>query len=277
MRGEPVHATTGHGHLGGWVRSGTGPGRVLLLHGGPGLDQDYLDEVADDIGPTWTVACFQQRGLAPSTPDGPYDIETALADIVAVLDALGWDRAVLAGHSWGGHLALHAALAIPDRLQGVLCLDPLGGVGDGGMAAFAAELLGRTPDEGRRRCDEIDAEAGDTPSEDQAQEQLEIVWPAYFADPSSAPPYRTRICVPANLGLHASLLRLLPELDRSLSAISVPLGILMGERSPMPVTAGADVVDRVAGSWLRVVEGGGHFFWLERPGEVGAALDRLVR
>jgi pimeloyl-ACP methyl ester carboxylesterase len=43
-------------------------------------------------------------------------------------------------HSWGGHLALRLAAAHPERLLGVLAVDPLGIVGDGGMAAFDTEM-----------------------------------------------------------------------------------------------------------------------------------------
>src|SRR4051794_34767849 len=52
------------------------------------------------------VATFQQRGLAPSTTEGPYDIPTAVEDVRAVLRELGEPGVVLAGHSWGAHLAL---------------------------------------------------------------------------------------------------------------------------------------------------------------------------
>jgi pimeloyl-ACP methyl ester carboxylesterase len=41
-----------------------------------------------------------------------------VADIVAVMDGLGWDTAYLMGHSWGGHLVFHAAVGIPGRLAG---------------------------------------------------------------------------------------------------------------------------------------------------------------
>ena len=70
MTREPFRA----GALGGWVE-GDGP-PVLLLHGGPGLSFDYLDWLADEIGPGYRVAAFQQRGLEPSTVDGPFDMPT---------------------------------------------------------------------------------------------------------------------------------------------------------------------------------------------------------
>jgi pimeloyl-ACP methyl ester carboxylesterase len=50
-----------------------------------------------------------------------------------VLDALGVDRAVVAGHSWGSHLALQLAVAHPDRVAGLLIIDGPGVTGDGGV------------------------------------------------------------------------------------------------------------------------------------------------
>ena len=114
------------GELSGWV-TGEGP-RVLAVHGGPGMNYDYLDDAVLELAARYRVATFQQRGLAPSTLQGEFTVAEAVADIAAVLDGLGWEAAYLVGHSWGGHLVFHAALAIPDRLAGVLSVDPLGAV-----------------------------------------------------------------------------------------------------------------------------------------------------
>ena len=65
------------GVLGGW-RAGTGP-RVLLLHGGPGLDFGYMDELAEELGDRFELAAYQQRGLAPSTTEGPFEVAREVA------------------------------------------------------------------------------------------------------------------------------------------------------------------------------------------------------
>src|SRR5919199_2465802 len=105
----PFTVTTDAGELAGH-RIGHGP-RVLLLHGGPGLSGDYLEGLVDELAGRFEVAVFQQRGLAPSTEDGPFTVSRAIDDVAAVLHGLGWARALLLGHSWGGHLALHVAVA----------------------------------------------------------------------------------------------------------------------------------------------------------------------
>jgi pimeloyl-ACP methyl ester carboxylesterase len=265
------------GHLDGW-RAGPGP-PVLLLHGGPGLSYGHLDALAEELATAYDVASFQQRGLEPSTEQGPFTVEQALADVRAVLDGLGWDRAWLVGHSWGGHLAFHAAVSMPERLLGVLSIDPLGAVGDGGAAAFGAEMIRRVPQGLRARAQELDdMDTDGTATEAEVREMLDIVWPSYFAAPAAATPRPPlAVSTAAHLGLWDDLVEQLATLEAALPSIVVPVGVLSGADSPMPPEEAARAtVERIPGAWVHVEPGVGHFLWLERPGCAVAALDRLA-
>ena len=262
--------------LAGWV-DGAGP-PVLLLHGGPGLSADYLDGVVAELTDGYLVAGYQQRGLSPSSEEGPFTVSDHLADIELFLDGLGWERAVLLGHSWGGHLALHAAKAIPGRVHGVLAVDTWGAVGDGGSQEFGATLLARTPPEDARRIAEIDerSERGEATPEDE-REGFRLIWPAYFASRDAAPEMPDiRLGGACYVGTLESAQQELPALEAALGSITVPVGFVTGAGSPMPATASSDVADRIPGAWVESVPGAGHFIWLDAPGRVRAALDRLV-
>lgn len=252
----------------------------MLLHGGPGLSYEYLDGLASELGSDYRVAAYQQRGLEPSTVEGPFTVAQAIADVLAVLDALVWARALIVGHSWGGHLALRFAAAHPERLLGALAVDPLGIVGDGGMAAFEAEMFARTPKEGRERARELDerAMAGRGTAEE-GLEGLRIVWPAYFADPETAPAMPPiRMSVEAYSGIIGEVTAGAEEVATKLATSRVPYGVIAGAGSPMPwgqaARASADVAPQ---AFLTVVPAAGHFPWLEVPGSVRAALKRLPR
>jgi pimeloyl-ACP methyl ester carboxylesterase len=277
MARESVTAVGPGGELVGWVE-GDGP-PVLLLHGGPGLSYGYLDPLAAELGDGYRRAGYQQRGLAPSTTEGPFTVVQAVADVGAFLDALGWARAFVVGHSWGGHLLLHLAVSTPQRLRGGLVVDPLGGVGDGGMAVFEREMAARIPEESRRRAVELDERAlrGEGTPQDMI-DSLRLFWPAYFASPAEAPPMPDiRTSIEAYSGLVESLTGELPRLTGALPGVTVPLGFVAGAGSPMPVAEAAGATSAVIpGAWLDVIEGGGHFPWYEEPGRVRAALDRLV-
>jgi pimeloyl-ACP methyl ester carboxylesterase len=276
MTRTEVVAEVEGGSLVGW-RQGSGP-RALLLHGGPGLTGAYLEDLLPELD-GYDVAYFQQRGLAPSTTEGPFTVAVAVSDVVAFLDALGWEQAYLLGHSWGGHLLFHVAVAAPERLAGALSVDPLGGVGDGGAAAFEAEMSARTPEADRARAEELDrrAMAGEGTEAD-VVESMRLYWSAYFADPAQVPPMPSmHNSIPAYSGLWEDLTTRLPQLAAALPGLTVPVGVVVGERSPMPpAAAGLATAAVIPGAWTEVVEGAGHFLWYERPGSVRAALDRLT-
>ena len=277
MKRKAFRATTPSGDLVGWT-TGEGP-PVLALHGGPGLSYDYLDVVVEEIAAEFQVATFQQRGLAPSTLDGPFTIDQAVADVASVLDALSWGPAYVVGHSWGGHLAFHVALHLAPRVRGVLAVDPLGGLGDGGVAAFSAEMEARLRDEVRARALELDArdDRGEA-TDEEAIESLELFWPGYFADPAAAPPMPPmRTNRATSRGLWADLRARLPALEAGVSEIDVPVGVLVGGRSPMPAQdAGVATARRIPGAWWVTIPDGGHFTWVEAPGCVLDALRRLA-
>jgi pimeloyl-ACP methyl ester carboxylesterase len=277
MRGKSFTAPVDGGQVSGWIDGAGAP--VLLLHGGPGLSYDYLDDLAAEIGDGYEIAAFQQRGLAPSMTDGPYGVDTHLADVAAVLDALGWQMAYIVGHSWGGHLSFHVAVAMPERVLGVLSLDSLGAVGDGGAERFEAEMISRLPEDRRRQAAEMDARAmaGEDTEED-GLESLRLVWPAYFADWDAAPPMPPyTLSVPSYAEGFESLRALLPDLETALPSITVPVGIVAGAKSPMPVDLAATATaSRIPGAWVETVANAGHYPWFEQPGCVRSALDRLA-
>lgn len=266
------------GELVGFTAGG-GP-EVLLLHGGPGMSFNYLDTLVDELETSFRVASYQQRGLAPSTSEGPFTILQAVEDALAVLDGLGWPKALVLGHSWGGQLALRLLAGHPSRLVGALAVDPLGIVGDGGMAAFEAELVARAPGESQSRARELDERAMKglgTPEE--ATESLAALWPGYFADPELAPPMPPiAISVEAYSGIIGHATADTDELAAQVAQTDVRYGLLAGGASPMPwgqaARATAELSPR---AFLKVVPGGGHFPWLEAPGCVRAALQRLVQ
>jgi pimeloyl-ACP methyl ester carboxylesterase len=238
-----------------------------------------MEAVAEELENGYRVASFQQRGLAPSTLEGPFTIPQAVRDVVSVLDALEWRRALLAGHSWGGHLAFRVAAAHPDRLSGMLAIEPLGVIGDGGRSAFHVELRARTPKEGRARLEELEEleKTGQLSVEEQDEFQA-IIWPAYFADPENVMPRPpTEIREEAFEGLMAEVGEGTEEVAAALRSGEVPYGVLAGAASPFPWGQVARAnVELSPAAFLKVIPNAGHFVWYEAPGSVRAALDELI-
>jgi pimeloyl-ACP methyl ester carboxylesterase len=228
-----------------------------------------MDGAADELIDGYRVASFQQRGLPPSAEGGPFTVDQAVADVVAVLDALEWERARLVGHPWGGHLAFHCAARILERLLGALAVDPLGAVGDGGMAAFTEELAARIPDKDRDRARALDdAVTSGAGGETEALENLRLLWPGYFADAATAPAMPAiRMSLAAYAGTMDSVTQELPRLEAALPTIRVPVGVLVGARSPIPMDkAGLLTAERIPGAWAEILPNAGHFPGSRCPG-----------
>lgn len=101
-----------------YLEAGTGP-LVLLVHGFP------------DTAYTWdatmtALAAAGYRAVAPFTrgyhptaipADGAYDTDTLGTDVVALIDALGGEPAIVIGHDWGASAAYAAAALAPDKVR----------------------------------------------------------------------------------------------------------------------------------------------------------------
>ncbi|HEY1713515.1 MAG TPA: alpha/beta hydrolase [Solirubrobacteraceae bacterium] len=273
---EVLNVAADGGSLSGWIQ-GTGP-PVLLLHGGPGLNHTYLDDLGAELAAEFRVASYQQRGLVPSTLEGPFTVAQSIEDAIAVLDGLQWPRAWVVGHSWGGHLALRLAADRPERLLGALAVEPIGVVGDGGHAAFEAEMSARTSLERRRRAEELDErELSGEGTDAEFREAMEIWWPAYFADPEQVPPMPPmRTSVPAYAGISAEMLDGLDLVAAQLADGHCLYAVLAGAASPIPWgQAARATVELSPRASLTVVGAAGHFPWVEQPGCVLASLRRL--
>ncbi len=258
---------------------GDGP-PLLFLHGGPGLS-DYLSDMPAEETTGWRRIGYTQRGLAPSPVDGPFTVAQHVADAIAVLDDLHLDTAVVLGHSWGGFLAAILAAEHPDRVRGAVIVDPLGIAGDGGSAEFEAAMLARTPEGSRRRAEELDARAmAGHGTDEEAKESLRLVWPAYFADPSAAPPMPEdiRLSIPCYSQTNDDIVRLLTAggLPARAAVYDGPVEVVHGLGSPMPAVAATGTAECFPHGRATAVTGAGHFPWLERPGCVADALARLA-
>jgi pimeloyl-ACP methyl ester carboxylesterase len=56
-------------------------------------------------------------------PDGPYDVPTVADDVAELIRALGLDRPIVAGQSWGGNVVLELAARDPGVTRGIACVD----------------------------------------------------------------------------------------------------------------------------------------------------------
>jgi pimeloyl-ACP methyl ester carboxylesterase len=105
---------------------------ALAVHGITSSSRAWL-AVARALGARGTLYAVDLRGRGASRElPGPFGMATHTADLLAVLDALGLEQAVLAGHSLGAYVVARFAVEHPDRVRSLVLVD-------GGLAIPAAE------------------------------------------------------------------------------------------------------------------------------------------
>jgi len=124
------------------------PGRtpVLIVHGLSYFSYDWITAgtlMAQDR----EVVAIDMRGFGESgwSKTRDYKLDTLSNDLVAVLDALHWPKAVLMGHSFGGRVCLATASWKPARAAGLVLVDFAPDIAAAGRR-YTAERIGGQPD-----------------------------------------------------------------------------------------------------------------------------------
>jgi pimeloyl-ACP methyl ester carboxylesterase len=106
------------------AEQGAGP-LVLLCHGFPELWYSWRHQLSELAAAGFHAVAPDMRGYGETDRPEPVDQYTLLhlvGDMVGLLDVLGQETAVIAGHDWGAPVAWHAALLRPDRFRAVIGL-----------------------------------------------------------------------------------------------------------------------------------------------------------
>ncbi|MFD9125144.1 alpha/beta fold hydrolase [Kitasatospora sp. NPDC059571] len=122
-----------------WPAEHPGAPTVVALHG---ITANALSwaRVAHHLRGRVTLVAPDLRGRAGSNGiEGPYGIGAHADDVVALLDALGPERAVVTGHSMGAFVAALAAARHPARVASLVLVD--GGIGFPAPAGLAGDEL----------------------------------------------------------------------------------------------------------------------------------------
>lgn len=111
----------------GLSRAERGKPPVVLVHSLAGNSRQWSAQL-EYLRRTRRAVALDLRGhgRSESPRNGDYSIAAMAEDIAAVVDTLGLERFVLAGHSMGGGVALVYAGKYPERVAGLVLVDPIG-------------------------------------------------------------------------------------------------------------------------------------------------------
>lgn len=97
---------------------------TLVLLPGLGATAHSYDQIAEKLAEHYNVIAITRRGVGDSSkPDRGYQIDRLGDDVLAVMDTLGIDSAVLVGHSFGGEELSHLGAEHGERVAGLIYLD----------------------------------------------------------------------------------------------------------------------------------------------------------
>jgi pimeloyl-ACP methyl ester carboxylesterase len=121
VREHMVDAGYGQFHV---IEQGAGPA-VLFVHGFPDTAETWRSQMQAVAEAGYRAVALDMRGYGQSFAPESADLYTALhltGDLIAVLDALSIETAVLVGHDWGAYQSQMAALLRPDRFRALVSL-----------------------------------------------------------------------------------------------------------------------------------------------------------
>jgi pimeloyl-ACP methyl ester carboxylesterase len=108
-----------------WSERGEGPPVILIAHWW--AHPAVLENLAGELARDHRMVTYDRRGTGDSSSDGPFDGDTDVADLIALLEAIG-DASVLVGWGDGAMLAVPAAVQRPELARAVIAVggNPLG-------------------------------------------------------------------------------------------------------------------------------------------------------
>lgn len=229
---------------------------VLALHGVTGNALRW--RVLADALPQVRLVAVDLRGHGRSPWAPPWSIEQHVTDVLDTLDELGLGPLPVVGHSFGGAVALHLALAAHERITRLVLIDPALGLDPQDMLETAEETCAGEsyPDRAAARAERARRWGG------VADEQVDAEIAEHLVPDGDR--WRYRYCTPAVATAWSEMARpaILPPAD--LPTLLLP----------------AAKVDFVRPEWvaqlgpLVSVEeyDTGHMVYLERPTEVAASI-----
>lgn len=201
------------------------------------------------------------RGHGSASERRPVDLETVLDDLAA----LSPERFTLAGYSMGGRIALHLALAVPERVERLVLVGASPGLADADArrARVAAD---------RALADELATMDIEAFAARWAQTPVLADAPAGVRARAHADRLRS---TPA--GLAAALRGLgtgaLPSLWERLGELTLPVVLAVGERDDKFRAVAEEMAAALPDVHIAVVAGAGHAAHLEAPEQVAALID----
>ena len=244
---------------------------IVLVHGGPGTwDHSYFKPRFGRLAAHAQVVYLDLRGHGRSagTAEG-WSFEACADDVRAFCDVLGIARPVVFGHSMGGFVAMLYGARHPGHASGIVLQSTFARYDHDrlvrGFRRFGGEEVSVLADRSYR-------------GEQLSDEEWARVFAAFGPHVPTPEELARRIRHADVADRGGDLLRKFDVVDR-LARIDVPTLVCVGELDPVtPVEAAREIVEHLthAAARLEVIDGAGHFAWLDAPDRYWPLLEEFV-
>jgi 3-oxoadipate enol-lactonase len=243
-----------------YALDGDGKDGITLVHS-LAMDRRFWQPVIERL--PVPVLSYDCRGHGQSDkPNGPYTVELFARDLADLLDHVGWSRALVAGASMGGCVALAFAAAYPARTAALGLIDT--------TAWYGAEAP--------RQWAERAAKA----AKDGMAALVDFQTTRWFGDAFRAQrPDVVKECVDVflrnDVPAYVETCKMLGAADLRAALPKVPTAVVVGEEDYATPVAMAEAMHRgIAGSTLTVLKGARHLTPLEAPDAIAGELRTLL-
>lgn len=241
---------------------------VVLIHGFP-FSHDMWGPQIELLKDRFRVIAYDLRGHGKSgVGDGQFVLEFFVDDLVALLDQLKIEKAVLCGLSMGGYIALRATERNPERVRALILADTQSKADSNEAKLRRAAAIKSIQTSGVKSY---------------ADSFLKSVFTTQSLSSNNEGVEKIRQIIRSNSaqGMCGALLALLSRTDTTdaLSGIKVPTLILVGEEDTLtPPSAAGEMRNKILGSQFHSMANAAHMSNLEATEEFNKhLLDFLVR
>ena len=283
----------GHLDAGGGVRlgyriAGSGADTLIVIHGGPGLTLDYLAADFEPLAGRHALVFYDQRGTGRSSlvsDSAALAGERFADDLEALRRHLRLERVNLLGHSWGAGIVALYARKYPDRLGRLLIVAGLPLTAEGLEASFTRMTQARDTAEVRRMDEAMAARRADPADPDACRAYYLLWFRPFFADPAAMRRTRGDFCA----GTPESRRNKMASVDRytmaslgrfdwreDMRAIRAPTLVIHGTDDPLLLDSAREWAATLPNSRILVLDGIGHFPYVEAPERFFPAVDRFL-
>jgi proline iminopeptidase len=251
---------------------------IIILHGGPGLDQGYLQPQLMQLAANHKVIFYDQRGsgksLETKLDEKHINIHQFVEDLEILRESLSLDKFILMGHSWSGFLAMQYAIEYQDHLTGLILLNSAP-ADYKGQKAFIDALGVRT----KNIHDDIKPlfvfEDFKKLSASQIADLYRKLFSVYFYNPDEVKHLSLNFDVPsAQSGFKvmqemSKTSWLQPHLDLFpyLKTLRIPTLILLGKQDIGPIWTSEEIKAAIPNAEIVILENCGHFPYIEQPSQ----------